>query len=175
VRMPWLFVASLVLVGTGAQASEELFFQVAQPVISDNGVLIVHVPYASNNGSCCPAVAYTCRANTIDRDTRIQNRNAANLLGIAIVPTPHVPPDMPDWMCDTLDVMLDLTRMNRAVYDPTTTRQVIEKTEDCMRENAWTCDSHLRILRIEVKGPTQYRRLGGTFKVVRFLATPTGY
>ncbi|HKA25432.1 MAG TPA: hypothetical protein VKF80_10660 [Candidatus Eisenbacteria bacterium] len=165
-------LALLALGVRGSWASEEVPYDVAQPIQTDGGIYIVHVAYTSNNGTCCPAVVSTCRPNAVMTDSGAQNRNAAYLAGITVTATSKAPSDLPDWMCDTLDVQMDLSRIqsHEREFGEEGLRDLVAKTVACLRENAWRCGGHLRILRLHITGAPWFRKLEGTFPITEYRA-----
>jgi hypothetical protein len=169
-----LAAAALVFAGLRvAQASEEVFYEVAQPVESAAGIEIVHTTYASYGSTCCLPVLYTCRANSLATDSGVQNRNLANLIGIAVTVKGNTRPDLPDWMCDTLDVQLDLGAVaaHEPRYGSKGIEEIVQRTIACIRENAGICNNELKILRLHVTGPEKFRKLGKTYSVTRYRAS----
>ena len=169
---------TLVVISTSlSQASEEGFFEVAQPVETAGGFAVVHVTYASYTSVCCPSVLYTCRANTLGTDSGVQNRNLANRLGMRVTVAGNKLAELPDYMCDTLDVRLDLSGIaaHEKRYGTKGIDQIVKETVECIRENAGTCRPILKVLRLHVIGPERFRHLGGVFPVTAYRAGPVDY
>jgi hypothetical protein len=167
-------VALVMAAATVAQASEEAFYEVAQPVESEAGIEVVHVTYAGYSSICCPPVLYTCRANALITDSGTQNRNLANLLGMRVTVVGNTRPDLPDYMCDTLDVKLDLSAVavHEHRYSSKSIEAIVRTTIACMRENAGIYKDRLKIMRLHITGAEKFRKLGGTFAVTSYRAKP---
>ena len=158
-----LLVLSLLLIPRAVLASEELVFEVAQPVWTEEGVSIMHTTYAGYGGDWCSAVEFTCRANAVVSDQGVENRNAANRMGLYVDVRRMSKPET-NWIVDTLDVALNVRRgLAHDEEGADGARMVIEKTVACLLENASNCLNPGAVMRLRVVGSAAFRNLGGTF------------
>jgi hypothetical protein len=153
-------------------ATEEAAVQVAQPIWTENGIVLSSVTYILWLGSSVPAieVAWTAKPNLIQRegDLAPSNRNAASLYHIDVRT-----PLRAYWSgekFDTMAVVLDLSRMttrDSSLYHPVD--EVINATVESILLNA----AHgrppvIKYVDLQVEGgPPEYHRLCKVFLVDR--------
>ena len=134
----WRCAAALVLVVLGSvgtsDATWECAVEVAQPLVTEEGIYIGRVTYMDYRGGLIPGcdVPFVGKANAvIDELDRPVNRNVANLLGIRIDVDPlHVTGAL---FGDTLRVYIDLSSMGSAPSNANwTTSGAIAATVECV-------------------------------------------
>jgi hypothetical protein len=168
-----LLLSSLAALGSPSQtsASEEVAVQVAQPIWTENGIIISSVTYIRWLGSPEPGieVAWTARPDLVERegDAKPSNRNAAALCGIEVRTRPKAKwKDWPREFADTLGVVLDLSRLaQRGSSRNHPEKQVVEATVDCILINAGRSRPAVKFVALEVEGVAKYGSLARIYPV----------
>lgn len=145
-----------------ATASEEVAIQVAQPIWTENGIIISSVTYIRWLGSPEPGieVAWTAKPNLIERegDAKPSNRNAAALCGIEVRTRPKAESkDWPREFADTLGAVLNLSRLEqRGSSKSHGEKKVVDATVDCILINAGRSRPAVKFVALEVEGAAKY-------------------
>ena len=172
-----LFLSFSIFIALGspsrASASEETAIQVAQPIWTENGIVVSSVTFIRWLGSPEPGIEVACTANPnhIERegDARPSNRNAAALYGIAVrTNTKSKWKDWPREFADTLGVVMDLSGIGqRDSSKLVSEEQVVKATVECILTNASRSRPAIKFIALEVLGAHKFRSLSKVYRVGR--------
>ena len=170
--LSWSAFLALVVSGR-LEAAEESAVQVAQPIWTENGIVVSPVTYILWLGSPAPGieVAWTAKTNLIERegDSTPSNRNAAALYGVDIRIKPN--PKWKDWprdFADTLQVVLELSGLaerDSSKYLPE--EWVVKATVECILVNAGRSRPPVKFVDLEVEGRPEYNSFAKVHSVDR--------
>lgn len=160
--------ASAILVAQSASATEEQFFVVAQPIVTENGICIGEMTYTTYSMKTYgDVVDFTCRENYVLGDyEKPTNRNAASLAGIK-AKTDGFHTQEEKLYGDTLRVEIDLSVMDvsKVRFDA---EDVVDATLECVLINATRSMggdglAPAKHLRVDVRGPAEFAKLSRTY------------
>jgi hypothetical protein len=179
-----LLVASCVVSPVAALGAFETALEVAQPLETEEGIVVSTVSYLKYLGLRIPGypVAYVCKEScVIDELENRVNRNAANLLGIRTgFDSFHTSGHLFE---DTLCVFIDLSEVSdQETSHGWPVRSVVEATVECVLTTAYGSRAALplrgrglvyaKYVDLEIRGSSEYAALSGVYSFEALGALP---
>lgn len=168
-----LIFAVGIVVTVPAQAAFETLFEVYQPLLIEEGIVIASVPsviYVTGRGNAAE-VFMTCSKNQVRHESEVGNLNIASLLGLRFAGYVN-PADQDGLFGDTLVVTLDASAADTLDrFMGTRADSVVVATFECVLANCKR-SSPANYLRFSVIGARRFGYLDGTYKLVAYPVLP---
>ncbi len=168
-------VPLLVAMIASARAAFEFPLEVAQPLVTEEGIFVSAVTYVKYYGSMHPGylVPWVGREScVIDELGKPVNRNVASLMGIQTGVDPLCPRD--DLYCDTLRVFVDLSSLgDKKPPGGWSVQGAVEATIECVliaafeSRSGWDPKTQERVnakyVQLQIRDSTEFAHYGGVF------------
>lgn len=158
-------------------ATSLVSLEVAQPIMTEEGIFVSSVTYLVYRGSAVPgdAIGYTAKANVVlmEGSNEPRDANAASQLGLDVRLARRV--DVPDWnhpSVDTLPVILDFTHFKAEAEERYRVTPTVQATVECILVNASRSWPPARYVQLEIEGTEGYRSFARVYDLTRMAKPP---